>query len=166
VFCTDARDTNEYGHDRLCSILEPLPIMAHVTQGSGTRLYHVLITLGNLFRIYSNPDLDTAVRDKVLGSLEKRWAAAVLNPYLQGKCFSRTIQALTPIGLCNLLKRLHLRVFRKEVDSKFQAAFMDYYYEREEFSPEWMQQDEWKENAKADVSTFSANILYTYFDMV
>jgi hypothetical protein len=45
---------------RVCSLLEPLAIAAHVTQGSRARLYHVLITLGNLFRIYSNRDLDTA----------------------------------------------------------------------------------------------------------
>jgi hypothetical protein len=53
--------------------------------------------LGNLYHIYLNPDLDAEVQDKVLGSLEKCWAAAdqdpfitaiVLNPYLRGQCLS------------------------------------------------------------------------------
>jgi hypothetical protein len=149
---------------RVCCLLEPLAIAAHVTQGSRTRLYHVLITLGNLYRIYSHQDIEPVVQEKVLGSLEKRWAAAdqevfiaavILNPYLRGKCFSRTVQELTPIGICNMLNRLHLRVFRKAADWSFQAAFMDYHYEREEFSPEWMQLDGWKENAKAHVRNVS-----------
>ena len=69
----------------------------------------MLTTLGNLYRIYSNLDSveDSEVRDKILASLEKRWAAAdqepyiavvVLNPYLRGDFFGRNI-ALTPIGL-------------------------------------------------------------------
>jgi hypothetical protein len=36
----------------------------------------VLTTLGNLYRIYSDAQLEDAVQTKVLTSLEKRWAAA------------------------------------------------------------------------------------------
>jgi hypothetical protein len=50
-----------------------------------------------------------------------------------------------------MLKRLHLRVFKVAVDSSFQSAFMDYYNEREEFSPEFMSLDEWKAMAKEKV---------------
>jgi hypothetical protein len=130
-------------------------------QGSNTRLDHVLTTLGNLYRIYSEENIDTEVREKVLESLERRWAAAdqepfiaavVLNPFLRGRCLSRARPALTPAGLCAMLKRLHLRVFGKAVDSHFQAAFMDYYHEREEFSPESMVLDDWKDAAKNKVS--------------
>ena len=73
--------------------------------------------LGNLYHIYSDPDLDAKVQNKVLGSLEKHWAAAdqdpfiaaiVLNPFLHGWCLSRENPMLTPIGLCNMLKCLHL----------------------------------------------------------
>ena len=98
---------------------------------------------------------------KVLASLEKRWAAAdqepfiaaiVLNPFLCGKCFSRANTALTPIGLCNMLKRLHLRVFRCEVDSLFQSAFMDYYNGRAEFSDAFLSLERWEDIAKVQVS--------------
>jgi len=64
-------------------------------QGSNTHLNHVLTTLGNLYYIYSNPDVDVKVQNKVLVSLKKHWAAAdqdpfiaavVLNPFLHGRC--------------------------------------------------------------------------------
>jgi hypothetical protein len=151
-------------HCRTCSLLQPLAIAANITQGSNTRLDHVLTTLGNLYHIYSDPDLDAEVQNKVLGSLEKRWAAAdqdpfiaaiVLNPFLRGRCLSRANPVLTPIGLCNMLKRLHLRVFKEAVDSSFQSAFMDYYNEREEFDPVFMALEEWKAMAKDKVSLMS-----------
>jgi hypothetical protein len=147
---------------RTCSYLQPLAVAANITQGSDTRLDHVLTTLGNLYRIYSDPNLDAEVQAKVLESLEKRWAAAdqdpfiaavVLNPFLRGRCLSRANPSLTPVGLCNMLKRLHLRVFRTAVDSNFQAAFFNYYNERREFSPEDMAQDTWRDNATEKVSS-------------
>jgi hypothetical protein len=125
----------------------------------------VLTTLANLYRIYSNlnPEEDSDVRDNILASLEKRWAAAdqepflaavVLNPYLRGDSLGRDI-ALTPIGLCNMLKRLQLRVFRVEADADFQSAFMDYYNKREEFSPEAMALADWENLAQKMVSSSS-----------
>jgi hypothetical protein len=146
--------------------LEPLAIAANITQASNTRLYHVLTTLGNLYRIYSNLDQieDSDVRNKVLASLEKRWAAAdqapfvaavLLNPFLRGDFFGRDI-ALTPIGLCNMLKRLQFRVFKVEADADFQAAFMDYYNKREEFTPVAMGMADWKKMAEQQVSYFTS----------
>ncbi|KAH9955968.1 hypothetical protein BGW80DRAFT_1257947 [Lactifluus volemus] len=126
-------DPKFWHHVRMtCRHLEPLAIAANITQASNTRLYHVLTTLANLHCIYSNLNLeeDSDVRNQVLTSLEKRWAAAdqdpfiaavVLNPFLRGDFLGRHI-ALTPIGLCNMLKRLHSRVFRVAVDADFQAA--------------------------------------------
>jgi hypothetical protein len=81
--------------NRTCHHLEPLAIAANITQASNTRLHHVLTTLANLYCIYSNLNLeeDSDVRNQVLASLEKRWAAAnqdpfiatiVLNPFLRG----------------------------------------------------------------------------------
>jgi hypothetical protein len=99
-----------------------------------------------------------------LASLEKRWAAAdqapfiaavLLNPFLRGDFFGRDI-ALTPIGLCNMLKRLQFRVFKVEADADFQAAFMDYYNKREEFAPEAMAQTDWNKMAEQKVSYFSS----------
>ncbi|KAH9062149.1 hypothetical protein EDB87DRAFT_1560081, partial [Lactarius vividus] len=134
-----------------------LAIAANITQASTTRLDHVLTTLGNLYRIYSDAQLEDAVQTKVLASLEKRWAAAnqdpfiaavVLNPFLRGTCFSREDVTLTPIGLCNMLKRLHLRIFRCEADYHFQSAFMDYYNCRVEFSNTFMCLGAWQEEAQ------------------
>ncbi|KAH9048292.1 ribonuclease H-like domain-containing protein, partial [Lactarius hengduanensis] len=142
---------------RTCSHLHPLAIAANITQASTTRLDHVLTTLGNLYRIYSDAQLEDAVQTKVLASLEKRWAAAdqdpfiaavILNPFLRGTCFSREDVTLTPIGLCNMLKRLHLRIFRCEVDYHFQSAFMDYYNCRAEFSNAFMCLAAWEEEAQ------------------
>jgi hypothetical protein len=154
---------NAYYFQRTCSHLEPLAIAANITQASNTRLYHVLTTLANLYRIYSNLSLaeDSEVRDGVLASLEKRWAAAdqdpfiaavILNPFLRGDFLARRHVGLTPIGLCNMLKRLHSRIFRVDVDADFQAAFMDYFNRREEFSPESMALMDWIDTAQKKVS--------------
>jgi hypothetical protein len=62
---------------------------------------------------------------------------------------------LTPIGLCNMLKHLHLQVFKEAVNSSFQSAFMDYYNEHEEFDPVFMALKEWKAMAKDKVSLMS-----------
>ncbi|KAH9961857.1 ribonuclease H-like domain-containing protein, partial [Lactifluus volemus] len=43
---------------RICVHLEPLAIAANVAQASHTRLDHVLLMLGNLFRIYSDPSVE------------------------------------------------------------------------------------------------------------
>ena len=156
MFCT-------YYFQRTCSHLEPLAIAANVTQASNTRLYHVLTTLAKLYHIYSNLTLTEeglGVRDGVLASLERRWAAAdqdpfiaalILNPFLRDDFLARRHVALTPIGLCNMLKRLHFRIFRVEVDADFQAAFMDYFKKREEFSPESMALADWTDAAKKKV---------------
>ena len=67
-------------------------------QAAHTHLDHVLLTLGNLFHIYSNPALDPQIWAAILGSLEKHWAkgdqdvfilAVFLNPYIQQHPFSR-----------------------------------------------------------------------------
>jgi hypothetical protein len=151
---------------RTCSHLELLAIAANITQASHTRLYHVLTTLANLHCIYSNLSLDSDSEDlevcnQVLASLEKHWATAdqdpfisavVLNPFLRGEFLARQHIALTPIGLCNMLKRLHSRVFRADVDADFQAVFMDYLNKHDEFSPECMALTDWTEMAKKNVS--------------
>ena len=156
---------NAYCLTRTCRHLEPLAIAANITQASNTRLYHVLTTLANLYRIYSNLNLeeDAETREQVLASLEKRWAAAdqdpfiaavVLNPFLRGdlrNLFGKHV-SLTPIGLCNMLKRLLSRVFKMNADADFQAAFMDYYNGRNEFSPERMCLADWSIMAENNVS--------------
>jgi len=137
-------------------------IAANITQASNTWLYHVLTTLANLYYIYSNLDLgeDADVCEQVLASLEKCWvvadqgpfiAAIILNPFLHGDFLGSHI-ALTPIGLCNMLKCLLFCVFRVDANADFQAMFMDYYNKQNEFSLEAMALADWTEMAQKNVS--------------
>jgi hypothetical protein len=48
------------------TILEPLAIANNVTQATNTRIDHVAITLGNLYRIYNNANLEEPLRDRIL----------------------------------------------------------------------------------------------------
>jgi len=153
---------------RTCCHLEPLAIAANITQASNTWLYHVLTTLANLYRIYSNlSEEDAEVQEQILASLEKHWAAAdqdpfiaaiVLHPFLHGDFFSRQHIGLTPIGLCNMLKRILSRVFRVDVDADFQSAFMDYYHRCNEFSPNAMALVDWSTVAQKNVSSIFKNM--------
>jgi hypothetical protein len=62
---------------RIKIILEPLAIAANKTQAPHTRLDYVLLTLGNLYCIYSkNLEFDVEVHTAILASLEKQWAKA------------------------------------------------------------------------------------------
>jgi hypothetical protein len=69
--------THQINHlERLQVVLEPLAIAANITQAAHTWLDHVLLTLGNLLHIYSNPMLDSQIHGAILGSLKKHWAKA------------------------------------------------------------------------------------------
>jgi len=81
---------------RIKIILEPLAIAANITQAPHTR--HVLLTLGNLYCIYSTLEFDVEVCTAILASLKKWWVkadqevfilAVFLNPYIHHWCFSR-----------------------------------------------------------------------------
>ena len=99
------------------AILEPLAIANNVTQATNTRIDHVVLTLGNLYRIYDNADLEGPLRDRVLWSLLKRWKAAdqdvfilsvVLHPWIRGHCLSKGI---SPMTLFNMANRVFTRLF-------------------------------------------------------
>ena len=63
--------------------LEPLAIASNVTQAEHTRLDHVLITLGNLFRIYDGmAESDEEIQVGIQASLETRWAKADQDPFI------------------------------------------------------------------------------------
>ena len=51
-----------------------------------------------------------------------------------------------------MLKHLHSRIFRADVDADFQAVFMDYFNKHKEFSPESMALMDWKDTAQKQVS--------------
>ena len=64
-----------------------------------------------------------------------------------------------------MLKHLHSCVFRMDVDNEFQAAFMDYFNKREEFSPESMALIDWMEMAKKNVSHAKTQIYVSNCDI-
>jgi len=128
-------------------------------------LDHVLLTLGNLFHIYSNPKLDPVMGTRILESLEKRWSAAdqdvfiiavLFNPYIRHQCFSR--KALSHADLYDMAERVYKRVFQEDPDVAFLQAFTDYYNAEGEYSHDRMKLDMLKakyDNEASPVIAFS-----------
>jgi hypothetical protein len=132
---------------RVKLILEPLAIAAKCMQAPDAGLDQVLLMLGNLYRIYGDPEVDSRVRNCIRNSLEKRWLAMereifilalFLNPYIRGTAFSKKNPALKPINLCNIAKRLFKRFFDEDSDLDFHAAFFDYSNDRADFSSSYI----------------------------
>ncbi|KAG8741094.1 hypothetical protein FRC10_003306, partial [Ceratobasidium sp. 414] len=70
---------------KLTTYLRPLAIALNVAQASDTRLDHILISLGNLFKFFDSPDIDPEVRERALGSLKSRWIKADQGPFILAK---------------------------------------------------------------------------------
>jgi hypothetical protein len=60
---------------RVKTHLEPFTIATLALQAPDAKLPVVPITLGNLYRIFLDPSIETSVRHTVHESLEKRWGA-------------------------------------------------------------------------------------------
>ncbi len=144
--------------------LEPLAISANITQADDTRLDHILLSLGNLYRIYDGMgEEDAAVKQGIHASLEKRWAnadqdpfilAVFFNPYIRADLFNRRIIQFTPAGIYGIIRRVYKRIFRvgdDALDYELHSACMDYYNSREEFSDEAMSINHLEAAAKAKV---------------
>ncbi|KAJ6533283.1 hypothetical protein DFH09DRAFT_1406742, partial [Mycena vulgaris] len=113
-----------------------------------------LLILGNMYRIYGSPEINSRVRTFIQKSLEKRWLAmerevfilaVYLNPYICGATFSTKNPVLKPISLYNVAKQLCTRFFGVEPDLDFHAAFFDYSKNLQEFSPHYMNLAEMKQ---------------------
>lgn len=137
--------------------LEPLAIAANITQASYTCLDHVLLTLANLFCIYTTADIEIEVRERIIGSLEKRWKkadqevfilAVLFNPYIRGRCFNS--EAISEADLYAVAKSVVQRVLQLQPDIHFFQAFSDYLRGEKEFSDRLMCLDEIKENCESD----------------
>lgn len=122
-----------------------------------------ILTWGNLYRIYSDPTLDSAVSSQVLNSLSKRWSqmdqdtfisAVVMNPYIRSRCFACGNPQLTPIGLYNIVKRTFHRMLRTKPDLDFYNAFFDYLLDSREFSSSLMGLTELKQLYDNEVISF------------
>lgn len=150
-----------YVLSRVKIILEPLTIAANITQAPHTHLDHVLLTLGNLFHIYSNPNLDPAIHNAILGSLEKWWAVAdqevfitavLLNPYICARYLSWT--ALTEASLYNIITCIFKQIFGQKADLNLLKAFTNYAQGLWEFSHEEILLDMMAEMHKSEMSCY------------
>ena len=142
---------------RMKEILEPLAIANNVTQARYTRLDHIGLTLGNLYRIYSDLSIEAPIRDRVLSSLEKRWQAADqdvfilamhLHPWVRGRCFAKT---LSRSALCNTAEKVYRRLFEQEPGWGFMGEMMDYSDGLGIFSDESMRLGYWKQHYDGSV---------------
>lgn len=144
---------------RIQAILEPLAIAANITQASHTRLDHVLLTLGNLYRIYSTcSGIDSDITDQIQGSLEKRWAkadqdifilAVFFNPYIRSRIFKPA--ALSESQLYGIVERVFKRFYGQDGDIALLKAFNDYIKGGGEFSQEEMNLERIRDMFQDDV---------------
>ncbi|KII90039.1 hypothetical protein PLICRDRAFT_76459, partial [Plicaturopsis crispa FD-325 SS-3] len=113
--------------------LEPLAVAANTTQTDHARLDVVLLTLANLFRIYSSPDMDQAICAAVRASLEKRWAkadrpifilAVVFNLYVRTSCFCNPYSTFGQ--LWPLVRAAFKRFYDIEPDTELRREFQEY----------------------------------------
>ena len=159
-------------YDSIKTHLEPLAVAANMLQAANTRLDTTILTWGNLYRIYSDSMLDSAVSSQVLSSLSERWSqmdqdafisAVVMNPYIRSKCFARGNPQLAPIGLYNIVKRTFHRMLRTEPDLDL--------LDSREFSSSWMGLTEFKQSYDNEVISFLfsfspyRNLLYPRMQM-
>jgi hypothetical protein len=150
------------------AILEPLAIANNVTQATNTCIDHVALTLGNLYRIYNNADLDEPLRDRILWSLSKRWKAAdqdvfilsmLLHPYIRGRCLSKSISRMT---LFNIADRVFKRLFEREPDLKFMGEFTDFCDGVGKFSDESMGLVMWRSKFEGQVCSINRFELFMF----
>lgn len=151
-----------------------MAIAAKCMQAPDAGLDQVLLMLGNLYRIYGSPKINSRVRTCVRKSLEKRWLpmeqevfiiAVYLNPYIRGAAFSTKNPVVRPINLYNIAKQLFQRFFDIEPDLDFHAAFFDYAKGLREFCSRFMNLAEMKQLHEREVrqrfrSCQSTNCIY------
>jgi hypothetical protein len=156
-------------------ILEPLAIANNVTQANYTRLDHVLLTLGNLYKTYSTMTLEQPIRDSVINSLEKRWAAAdqdifilslLFHPWIRGRCFTNRA-GLSRMDLFNMAERVFQRVFEEEPDYfLFMSEFTEFLDCKGRFSDEMMRLDTLKANYAKEVSSYHLSVLLAFTNLI
>ena len=153
---------------RMKAILEPLAIANNITQATNTHIDHVALTLGNLYQIYNNTDLDEPLRNQILWSLSKRWRAAdqdifilsmLLHPYIRGSCLSKSILHIT---LFNMANHVFKRLFECEPDLKFMDEFTDFCDRVGKFSDESMGLAMWKSKFEGQVRSINRLELFTF----
>jgi hypothetical protein len=136
-----------------------LAVANNITQASHVRLDHVALTLGNLYRIYSDPAINEDARKGILNSLDKRWRpadqevfilAVFFNPYIRHHVFSK--HTLSQADICDIAERVYKRFFGDDSPLDFFFAFMEYYEGKGHYSRESMRLDELKAKFDNEVS--------------
>ena len=124
-------------------VLEPLAVAALVLQADGTRLDHILLSLGKLYTGYRsiyNGSTDEEERyccSLLITSLESRWGVAdqdlyitavILNPFVgqQRLCFNYAVPEWQHNGLYIMLNRVYKRVFKEEAPGSLLEEWTDY----------------------------------------
>jgi hypothetical protein len=141
--------------------LEPLAVAANATQADNARLDVVLLTLGNLYRIFSKPKYDIAIRSRIHSSLEKRWSkvdqpvfllAIIFNPYLRGDCFRDDNPFRTFQPVWALVQEVYQRMFQKPAPPGMRLTFQRYWSRSEKWSDELLDLEGIRTSADALVS--------------
>lgn len=151
------------------AVLKPLAIANNVTQAAHTCIDHVALTLGNLYWIYNNTDLEEPVHGQILWSLSRRWRAAdqdifilsiLLHLYIRGSCLSKSISCMT---LFNIADHVFRRLFECEPNHSFMGEFTDFCDGVGKFSDESMGLTMWKSNFESQVRSTDRLIeLFTF----
>ena len=160
--------------DRPCSVkshLEPFAVAANITQGDTARLDVVLLTLANLYRIFTQPTIDPAVRIQVLQSLEKRWKktdqhvfllAVVFNPYLRTSCFHHDSPYRTMGKLWPVIRQVYKDMFNSEPNLDFRTTFAQYLDRTGDWSDVAMDLAGWKAMAVDEVRNLTITLSRTF----
>jgi hypothetical protein len=152
-----------YTFIRVKGHLEPFTIATNIAQTDFACLHVILLTLANLYRIFSSPEMDPAVRDGVLASLDKRWANAdqdifilslILNPYIRTDAFHTNSPFRTMRGVWPIFKAAYLWMYDVEPDLECQTALSQYLQRLGNWTDEGMSLKEHETLAKKAVRNF------------
>jgi len=107
--------------------------------------------------------IEQPIRDEVIDSLEKWWAAAnqdvfvlslVLHPWIRGRCFSNR-DRLSRMDIFNMAERVFKHVFEEDPDCFiFMKEFMEFMNGMGRFLDEMMRLESLKVNYAKEVSSY------------
>ncbi|KAI0763741.1 hypothetical protein BD413DRAFT_579730 [Trametes elegans] len=119
--------------------LAPFSIATNIAQADNTRLDTILLTLGKLAHIFSDP--------KVGDDREIFILALLFNPYVCHDCFNSANSALTVASLRRIFKCMFRRMMQHEPDVQVMQAFSDYLACVGQWSDESMMLQNWRKQA-------------------
>ncbi|PCH37394.1 hypothetical protein WOLCODRAFT_84289, partial [Wolfiporia cocos MD-104 SS10] len=130
--------------------LQPLAIAVNTTQANNARLDTILLTLGHLYHLFSDPAYEAEQTDQDIFIL-----AVVLNPYLRTKCFCQDNAAVTEALLSAMLEWCYKRMLSMNADIYLFQSFTNYLHYLGKFSEDHMaleKHHQLTQNAETDVN--------------